>query len=110
MVVLQPLSNQPLFGEIVNRVDHMFRFSFFMENSMSNQAEPKVAVSTPPGEFEPLLPLPAAAKLLGVPFWCLRIAVRGGLIPFYYFGSRSRRVRLSEVVAATSSLQNDFRG
>jgi excisionase family DNA binding protein len=73
---------------------------------MSSHPETEFAISKSSAEFEHMLSLPAAAKLLGVPYWSLRKAVREGLIPFYSFGTRCKRVRLSEVVAAASSLQN----
>lgn len=72
---------------------------------MSINTEPQFPVTTAQSEFESLMSLPEAAKLLGVPYWSLRKAIREGLIPFYSFGTKCKRVRLSEVIAAASSLQ-----
>lgn len=53
--------------------------------------------------FEPLFTIKAASHATGIKYWLLMRAVNIGDIPFYRFGNKRRRVRLSDIRAVTQS-------
>lgn len=58
---------------------------------------PDKSVLQPP--LEKLIPLKAAAEVIGVPTWKLSRAAKQGVIPTYSVLNSRRLVKLSEVVA-----------
>ena len=60
--------------------------------------------------FEPLLSIAAASKATNIKYWLLMRAVNNGDIPFYRFGNKRRRIRLSDITAAIQSHRADDGG
>lgn len=69
---------------------------------MDNQIPPPRAAE-PKLPFEPLFTIKAAAETTGIKYWLLMRAVNNGDIPFYRFGNKRRRVRLSDIQAVVQS-------
>ena len=51
-------------------------------------------------QIEPLLTINEAARLIGLPTWKIRRAVKSGLLRSYRFANQRRLVRLSDIEIA----------
>lgn len=70
----------------------------------AKEAPSGTAFASSIGLVEPLLTIPEAAKLTGLPAWTLRTAAARGLVPICGL-NRRKRVRLSDVLAAIDAPQ-----